>query len=712
MKIAIYQKAFDSIFALPRNEQKAFLGMINKAREDSTMASLHLEPISTFRDKQLRTMRITQKYRAILRAPDTGDTYTLLHVGNHDEAMAWAENKLFEWNPRTESYQVFTAAEGLPETTEDVTSPDEELSQAAGAFGEYSDEQLLDLGVPAKLLSAVRGVSDATDLERLYDHLPIEALESLSMLLDGTDYHLLVQTIEDGKTGDVDDDAQRASGNNLRSFLPLDSDELIDQMLAGELAKWKVFLHPTQRKLVTTHTKGPTKVTGGAGTGKTVAALHRAKWLQDQGEPGAGQNIVFTTFTRTLAQNLSHDALQLGIRKDRVRIVHFDELFTELARDQGLVTSHQRLVGINGARSSIELFNELLDGGLGVEYDAAFLASEYTEVKEFHDLQDRRAYYDVSRRGRGVGLTRKGRIAVWKAFEAYDALKAERNLVDRYQLINALTRHLNEQEVRPYSHLVVDEVQDFTNVELRLLRALVPEGANDMFLVGDPLQRIYRGQVVFSQAGINVLGRRSKRLRLNYRTTDAIRRRAVAVLQGAEFTDFDEGQESTTGYRSLRPGSPPRYELFKQSSEEADFIVQAIQERLAAHPDELSPSDFVIATRTSSAVHDFRIPLERAGLAYNDLTDRKLRGTQLGEGVRLSTFHNLKGMEFRTVFLADVSQSTWPLRPSGFNSWDAERQAAHLVRERSLLYVAMTRAVQEVVLTGRGSGVGELATLD
>lgn len=708
MNIAIYDKAFESILALPKGEQKAFLGMISKARKDSTMASLNLEAISTFRDKQLRTMRINQKYRAILRAPETGTTYTLLHVGNHDEAMAWAENKLFEWNPRTESYQVFTAAEAIPQ---EVAPTHQETNKEVNedAFSGYTDDQLMDIGVPNALIPSVRTVEKGEDLEKLYEYLPIEALESLSMLLDGAEYHLLVQTIEDGKTGNTDTEAQRLSGNNLRSFLPLESDDLIDRMISGELSKWKVFLHPTQRKLVERNARGPVKVTGGAGTGKTVAALHRALWLQNRLGANNGAAIVFTTFTKTLAQNLRADASELGISSKLVKILHFEELFNELVSKTELKNTHTRIVGQHGQRSSETLFEEILDsnGTSNNTYDASFLAAEYRDVKMFNDLSDIAGYYTISRRGRGVGLTKKGRKEVWQLFEAYEKLKQTYRLVDRYELINQLSRYLEQAEVKPYHHLVADEVQDFSNVELRLLRALVAEGENDMFLVGDPLQRIYSGSVVFSRAGIQVRGR-STRLRLNYRTTDAIRRRAVAILKDEKFTDFDESEEDITGYRSLRVGQPPVYHIFKQRGEEADFIVNQIKDRLETHPSGFSLNDIVIACRTSSAAHDFRMPLERAGLSYEDLTDPSARGKKLKDGIRLSTFHNLKGLEFKVVFLADVSQGTWPLRPSGYNSWTTEDQKAHLKRERSLLYVAMTRAVLEVFLTGRGSLVKEL----
>ena len=78
---------------------------------------------------------------------------------------------------------------------------------------------------------------------------------------------------------------------------------------------------------------------------------------------------------------------------------------------------------------------------------------------------------------------------------------------------------------------------------------LVQEGRNDLFLTGDPIQRIYSGRKInFGAAGINVRGVRSRRLKINYRTTEPIKRVAVSVVKGQTFDDMDGGTESIKGY--------------------------------------------------------------------------------------------------------------------------------------------------------------------
>ncbi|MCA9003578.1 MAG: DNA helicase, partial [Planctomycetes bacterium] len=173
MKLIIYDKCWDAIIDLPKTIQKKVPDFIKKFREDSKSSAIHLEPISTFRDPNLRTARVSQKYRAIIRVPDSGDMYHLLWIDNHDEAMAWAENKLFEWNANTQSYQVFTAPEVVAE--QPVQQEAEIEPEAAGDtfLSGFDDEQLLRIGVPEILIPAVRKLDGLQGLEKMEAYLPV-----------------------------------------------------------------------------------------------------------------------------------------------------------------------------------------------------------------------------------------------------------------------------------------------------------------------------------------------------------------------------------------------------------------------------------------------------------------------------------------------------------------------------------------------------------
>lgn len=700
--LALYDKVWDAIFNLPRHAQKSVADFIRKFRENSESSGIHLEPISTFADPQLRTARITKKYRAIIRAPKTGTTFHLLHVGNHDEAMDWASRKVFDWNDNTESYQVYT----LPAAAEVETPPDEPSTAPAtapiSAFAQ-TDEELLAIGVPAILLPSVRQVSDQESLEQLYDYLPIEALENLSMLLEGAEYHTILREVDAGKSKANSREEQEQSANNQRSFFELTDDDLLNEMLSGKVAKWRIFLHPSQRKIVETASKGPIKVTGGAGTGKTVAALHRARVLEQRGGVTRAQPILFTTYTKALSQNLKGELSALGCDPGMVQLRSIDAYVVDAAREAGLIAGG-KILDFPGSKTALNLWREVTDFRVS-SFAPDFLDDEYREVLLHQNITDKAAYFGASRRGRQQRLTRKGRMAIWELFQAYDAEKKQQGYHDLYEIYNQLTGYYDSLERKPFSHVIADELQDFSNVHLRLLRSAVAEGVNDLFLVGDPLQKIYRRRIVFSETGINIRGRRSQRLKINYRTTERIRQAAVNVIRGIEFSDFEDGVESTGGYVSLRTGKAPTYETFKTKDQEVASVMDRLDKYL--YPEEegskmVDTQDICIATRRRSDAKVFRKALHQAGIPYYDLTEGRVPTGDAESGVRISTFHNLKGLEFKVVFLGNLSENTFPFRPADFQNWTKGEQEMHDERERSLLYVAITRAIMEVHLSGVG----------
>lgn len=711
-QIALYHKAFDQLFKLPKRVQKDVSNFLEKFRENSKNPSLHIEPISTFSDPQLRTGRVNKQYRAILHAPKTGDLYHLLHVDNHDEAMNWAENKIFEWNDFTQSYQVFASPEATVASQPASSTSSTPAAAPKNAFHQQSDEDLLAIGVPAVLMPLVRRVNDLEELEALYDYLPIEALENLSMLLEGSSYDTIIREVKDGMVASADRNEQESSPNNQRSFFELTDDDLLNQMLEGEVAKWKIFLHPSQKRLVEGDFKGPTKVTGGAGTGKTVAALHRAKKLQDRGAATPQQPILFTTYTKSLAANLKEELKSLGIDDRLVKLNNLDNLVMKAARDAGLVAKGTRVLDFSDHKKAVELWQSVIDFKL-TTYSADFLHAEYQQVILYQGITSANEYYHAARQGRERRISRKNKVEIWKLIEAYENLKIQEGFVDLFEVYNALTAHYETALTKPFRHVIADELQDFSNIHLRLLRALVAEQANDLFLVGDPLQQIYGRKIVFSEAGINIRGRRSQRLKINYRTTEKIRRAAVGVIEGIDFGDFDDGIEDKKGYVSLRGGLPPTYDLHKTAIAEQRVILDKLQAYLFSGESEetIPASSICLAVRTRSAAKAFRTMLHQADIPYYDLTERSSPTGNRKEGVWLSTFHNLKGLEFKVVFLADVSATTFPFRPSAYDSFSNVQKRVFDEGERALLYVGMTRAVSRVHISGVGAPVDYLHSL-
>lgn len=675
---------------LPKGIQQKVVDFQHKLKQDSKSAAIHLEPIHNFIDPQLRTARVDQKYRAIVAAPGTGDVYYLLWVDNHDEAMDWARNKQFHWNEQTQAAQLFEAVTGdaaLPAPPPAHHTPDDTL------YSQLSDEQLLAIGVPSVLLPAVRNIIDLNALDQMERYLPSDAFENLFYAAEGADIDRLIQEVADGKVN-ASDSETAGSLNNQRHFIELTDDALFNQALTGEFSKWKFYLHPSQRKLVEGNFNGSVKVSGGAGTGKTVAAIHRLKFLVEQFNPD--RKVLFTTYTRSLTENLEHLIQELGVLSNRYEVRNIDALMLDLARQYGLFSDMDKLTNWPNSRSSLELWETFLESQL-TEFDAAFLNAEYEQVILTGNITTPTVYYAVSRAGRSRPLTRKQRMEVWRLMEQYTAYLRDAHFHHRDALFNSVSAHLRQLSTRPYSYVIADELQDLANVELRFLRALTEEAPNDLFLAGDPLQRIYARKVNFTQAGINIRGLRSRRLRINYRTTEEIKRFAVSVIQQSAFDDFDGGTEERGGYRSLFHGQAPTYQVFDTKNQELDYIQEKINEH---HERGVAYADMVVASRTKEELKNVRTLLHNRQLPYLDLGNPGKANDPAG--IRLCTFHNLKGLEFKSVFLIDINQRTFPFQPAKYTSWDSGTQIDYLQSERSLLYVAATRAVQSVIITGTG----------
>ncbi len=688
MKLFIHDKCMEQLFALPKPVQKKVLEFQRKFRENSKSSAINFEAISTFKDQQLRTARIDDKYRAIVKAPETGDNYYLLWVDNHDEAMDWAKNKVFYWNDNTDSAQIFTAPE-----TNIVNQKVHDSIKAPHLFDGFSDEQLLHIGVPSQTLILVRSLKDLNELGDSEKYIPNDAFENLFYITEGLNIELLIAEINEGKSIAEEIEAKANSINNKRNFVEVD-DDLMSEIINGDLSKWQIYLHPSQRKLVEPDFKGSVRVTGGAGTGKTVVALHRLKKLTSILIDSDDRKVLFTTFTNALTQNLSLLADKLSIDKTKIIITNIDTLLRDLAKEYNLVDKNVRILDFYNSKSSYDLWDDFLEQNL-TEFDTLFLTTEYQNVILFNDIKNLEDYLKVSRIGRGKPISRKIKMEVWELVEKYNHKKKEESYVDRAELFNLVTNHLKSATERPFKNVITDEVQDLSNIELRFLRALVEEKANDLFLVGDPYQKIYTRKINFTAAGISIRGNRSKQLKINYRTSEEIKRLAVTAVKGINYDDFDGETEKLNGYLSLFHGEQPTYEVYKTKSDEINAIINHIAELKEKG---FKLNDIALAFRTKEALKEVKTALHKNKIPF---TDNAAVGND-NTGIILSTFHGIKGLEFKAVMLCDVNNRTVPLMIQKMDTMEQQEKEDYLNREKSLLYVAMTRAISVLKITGTG----------
>jgi superfamily I DNA/RNA helicase len=252
---------------------------------------------------------------------------------------------------------------------------------------------------------------------------------------------------------------------------------------------------------------------------------------------------------------------------------------------------------------------------------------------------------------------------------------------------------LSGKVARPWVAAVVDETQDLSAAKLRFLRALVPEGRNDLFLAGDAHQRIYGRAAPLSRVGIDIRGR-GARLTLNYRTTKEIAAFAMSVLKGTTADDLDEATADLRGFRSIRRGPAARLRTFAAEEDEASAIRDEVKSLAAAG---VALDEVCIVGRTAKALESAQASLTKAGIPTVSLGDRTPSAG--ASGVRLATMHRVKGLEFRAVLVPGLRDTAFPLRAARMLE---EPESDWHARERRLLFVACTRARDRLLLTASG----------
>jgi len=681
IQLFIHDSFFDSFSALPKQIQKRTRELLKEFKENPTSSAINYEKISIFKDQSLRTIRVNDKYRAIVQAPDKGESFHLLWVDNHDEAMDWAKNKIFEWNKVTQGFQLFEQ----PENQEIVSN--KTTIETKPLYDFLSDSDLMAIGTPELMFNLVRSISTMDDLNDSKINLPTDVYEYLFFLAEGISLEEILEDINAGKA----DKNPMQSSNALKHAFILTDDTQLEEILNGSFEKWKIFLHPTQRNLAYRNYNGPVKVTGGAGTGKTVCALHRTKYLVDK--VGVfNPPILFTTYTKSLTQYLQETIKRLGIDEGQVIINNIDKLIFDLANNQQYKIFNSK-VGYLTTEQEKNIWCQAIEK-YPSEFNEDFFFSEYNDVILAQNINSVESYQTASRIGRNYRIGRKDKVEIWTVFEEFQKLKAGN--YSKLELCNILTSYFSKQKSKPFSFVVCDEIQDFSNPELSLLRSLVDEKENDMFMVGDPYQNIYKKSLNFAKSGVIIKGRRSRKLKINYRTTEEIKGLAMKIVSTLELDDFDGNQENLKGYLSLMHGNPPSYITFNTPEEEDKFILEKLNTLIIG--ESILPHEICISARTNNGLDAIKKSLSAANLKYLDLGSSK----QNVNAVNVSTFHNMKGHEFKIVFVKGMSDNTVPFKHGNYANLTEKERLSYHQQERSLYYVVFSRAIQSVYITGVG----------
>ncbi|PVZ64474.1 UvrD-helicase domain-containing protein [Pelagibaculum spongiae] len=715
-KVAIAADFLSAFAKIPKKQQKKVQEFISKFRQNPTSSAINYEKIIQARSKDVFSVRIDYAYRGIVLKPKQGNIFMLMWVDHHDEAYGWAERHECVIHRSTGAIQIVDVSYQQASETpppqhiepEQIAKPQPVVAaEVTPLFADYSCEQILALGVPDAFIDTVMSLTSDRELDKLEYRLPPESYEPLFFLAAGDSYDELLNQYNQSTDEAVDTEDYAAAlerAVSQRSFKLVTDDLDLQKMLNAPLEKWRVFLHPSQRNLVNKSNKGPTRVLGGAGTGKTVVAMHRAVALAKAIPNASGSKVLFTTFTRNLALDIEHSLKKIASEAElaKIEVVNIDSWVSrflsrcnydfKVVYDQDQIRKQCWKIALDQAPVELNLEDQ-------------FYREEWHHVVQQNDVQSRQEYFKISRVGRGTPLTRIERAKIWPVFEEYRNQMNRKRIREVADAMMDAIKLLRERDLSlPYSSVIVDEAQDMGRQAFTLLRALIPEKANDMFIVGDGHQRIYRNKVVLSHCGINVRGRRSQKLKINYRTTEETRRFASSILNNVEVDNLDGEADQSHDYLSLFHGEQPLVKLFSTGGEEVTFVQQTIQQLLQQEDIELK--DICMVARTKYIRNSYAKQLNDLGIETYSLSGQNADSNK--SGLRVATMHRVKGLEFKYLFIINVSDGVIPL--CNGNSNDPVEQRDNDFNERALLHVSATRAIKGLFVTATGTPSTYLAS--
>jgi len=676
MEFRIASSFTDSLAKLTAQEQKAVKTTAFDLQMDPANPGMQFHRIEHAKDPNFWSVRVSSDLRLIVHR--TGKSLMLCYVDHHDDAYDWARRRRLETHPKTGAAQLVE----LRETVKNVIIPHYVEAEAvaepkAALFADVAEEELLGYGVPPTWLKDVFDATEDTVLD-IVDHLPEEAAEAILELAVGGKPQV---TEPVGATVDPFDhpDAQRR-------FRVMTNVEELERALDYPWEKWTVFLHPAQRQWVERDYSGQARVSGSAGTGKTIVALHRAVFLA-RNNPDA--RVLLTTFSESLA-----NALRTKLR----RLIGNEPRLAERLEVHSMNSIGRRLYELNLGKAHIasadNVQHAIADAVATSDNDRfslRFLITEWEQVVDAWQLASWEAYRDVLRLGRKTRLPETHRAALWSIFERVRDSLQQQGLVTYSEIFHRLAEELSNHNHPPFDHIVVDEAQDITVAQLRFLAAIGANRPNALFFAGDLGQRIFQQPFSWKALGIDIRGR-SRTLHVNYRTSHQIRIQADKLLD-PEISDVDGEVQERKGTVSVFNGPKPTIVSLDTPEEEIQLVAQWLRQRIDAG---FMPHEIGIFVRSTREIDRAKRAAETASLPYKIL-DENIETTS--GYAAISTMHFAKGLEFRAVVVMACDDEVIPSQERIETVADDADLEEVYNTERHLLYVACTRARDHLLVT-------------
>lgn len=680
MQFRIADSFSKALGKLSAREQSAIKITVFDLQQDPSAPGLQFHRIDKSKDLNFWSIRSSRDIRVIVHK--TAASFLVCYVNHHDDAYKWAERRRIEAHPKTGAAQIVEVRERVEEIAVPVyVNAEAEVVQSEKVqtplFGDLSKDDFLDIGVPQDWIEDLRQSSEDGFFE-LTDYIPAEAAEAL---LDYATSGILhkPEPVEPKVSPFDHPDAQRR-------FRILDDVEELKLALEYPWEQWAIFLHPSQRRVVSQQFNGPARVSGSAGTGKTVVALHRAAALLKSNKQA---KILLTTFSSPLANTLEHKLGMLtgGGDISNVTILPYkgvaSDLFTLAFGHKPRAASSEQVKASLGTACK-----ELAPDG----YTIRFLFSEWNNVVDAWQIDTLDAYRDVPRLGRKNRMGSRQRERVWPVFMRARELLAAQGLNSWAGIFGKVTAYYQERDHKPFSHIIVDEAQDLGVPELRMLAAIADYKPDALFFAGDLGQRIFQEPFSWKALGVDIRGR-SFTLKVNYRTSHQIRR-SVDRLLSPLVRDVDGNEEDRSSTVSVFNGPEPVVRIFEDSEAELKGLVEWINTTVA---DGVDPDEIGLFVRSNKELPRARAAVKNAGYTPLELSERV---EERDRRISVGTMHLAKGLEFKAVAVMACDDDVLPLQERIESVADEIELDAVYETERHLFYVACTRARDRLIVTG------------
>jgi len=671
----------DSLGRLAGDEQKQVKLTALDLQLDPSAPGLQLHRLES--NKDFWSVRVNRDIRIIIHQSES--SFLLCYVGHHDDAYRWAKGRKLERHPRTGAAQLVEIRETVREivvptyVAADPAPTEAKAPERRSTLSSFGVDDLLQYGVPAEWIADVHAAGTDDEVMSVCEHLPAEAAEAVMELWSGRTPPVPVpQPI--GADPFVHPDA-------MRRFRLLANREELEQALAAPWDRWVVFLHPDQRQIVDRRFAGPARVTGTAGTGKTIVAVHRAVHLARR---DSDARVLLTTFSDPLANALAGKVRALaGLEPrvlERLEVAALDSLAVRMhtaAGHAGRIATHGEILEAIGKASATVA---------GHRFGAAFLASEWLHVVDAWQVDSWDAYRDVVRLGRKTRLVESQRRVLWQIFECVRGELSARGLRTMAGIYNELVVAMRSGVAPSYTHVVVDEAQDLSVAQLRFLAQLVGAGADSLFFAGDIGQRIFQQPFSWRSLGVDIRGR-SRNLRVNYRTSHQIRTQADRLLDG-DVTDADGETAQRGDTISVFNGAAPIVRHFQSEQDEIDGVSDWLRRLIS---EGLSPHEVAVVVRSEEQIPRAASAVQAAG-ASSCVLDSRVDVRK--QSVPILTMHLAKGLEFRAVAVMACDDDVVPLQARIAEVGELGDLEEIYDTERHLLYVACTRARDQLAVSG------------